>query len=111
MQGANYTTTQLHTGRIKKDKKEVIGKYSYDLAEKESSKELLFNEWLNSRGLMFRFTRSALELKVLDEQEYIKSDVAFSCFIRTALWVEKLLFHNNNSRSNNLIPFRNSHHT
>ena len=66
-------------------KKDVIGKYSFDLSEKGFPKELLFSEWLNSRGLMFRFGRSALELRVLDEQECIKSDVAFSCFIRAAL--------------------------
>ena len=65
--------------------KEVIGGYSLDLAKKGAAKNLLFKEWMNSRGLMFRFVRSALELRVLDEQECIKSDVAFSCFIRAAL--------------------------
>ena len=34
---------------------------------------------------LFRFGRSALELRGLDEQECIKSDVAFSCFIRAVL--------------------------
>ena len=66
-------------------KKEVIGGYSADLAEKGAAKELLDKEWMNSRGLMFRFCRSALELRILDEQECIKSDVAFSCFIRAVL--------------------------
>jgi len=66
-------------------KKDVIGKYSHELAKKGAGKELLFKEWMNSRGLIFRFDRSALELRVLDEQECIKSDVAFSCFIRAVL--------------------------
>ena len=40
---------------------------------------------MNSRGLIFRFSRSALELRLLDEQECIKSDVALSCFIHATL--------------------------
>jgi gamma-glutamyl:cysteine ligase YbdK (ATP-grasp superfamily) len=66
-------------------KTDVIGGYSCDLSKKGAGKNLLFQEWMNSRGLMFRFSRSALELRILDEQECIKSDVALSCFIRAAL--------------------------
>jgi hypothetical protein len=66
-------------------KDEVIGKYSQDLAAAGAEKELLFKEWVNSRGIIFRFDRVALEVRVLDEQECIKSDVALSCFIRAAL--------------------------
>jgi gamma-glutamyl:cysteine ligase YbdK (ATP-grasp superfamily) len=66
-------------------KDNVIGKYSHDLAEAGSGKTLLFKEWVNSRGVIFRFDRAALEVRVLDEQECIKSDVALSCFIRAAL--------------------------
>ena len=63
----------------------VIGKYSADLAQAGAGKTLLFKEWVNSRGVIFRFDRAALEVRVLDEQECIKSDVALSCFIRAAL--------------------------
>jgi hypothetical protein len=46
---------------------------------------LLNREWVNSRGVIFRFDRSALEVRVIDEQECVKSDVALSCFVRAAL--------------------------
>ncbi len=42
-------------------------------------------EWVNSRGVIFRFDRKAVEIRVMDEQECIKSDVALSCFIRALL--------------------------
>ena len=74
-----------YASSFKQYKKEVIGGYSLDLAKKGAGKDLFFKEWINSRGVGFRFSRSALELKVLDEQECIKSDVAFSCFIRATL--------------------------
>ena len=66
-------------------KKKVIGRYSADLAKAGANKTLLNREWVNSRGVIFRFDRSALEVRVLDEQECIKSDVALGCFIRSAL--------------------------
>jgi gamma-glutamyl:cysteine ligase YbdK (ATP-grasp superfamily) len=65
--------------------KEVIERYSHDLAKKGADHTILFKEWVNSRGVIFRFDRSALEVRVMDEQECIKSDVALSCFIRAAL--------------------------
>ena len=66
-------------------KQEVIVGYSEDLAKAGADKALLWREWVNSRGVIFRFDRSAIETRVLDEQECIKSDVALSCFIRAAL--------------------------
>jgi gamma-glutamyl:cysteine ligase YbdK (ATP-grasp superfamily) len=66
-------------------RKDVIGSYSRDLAKQGASETLLFKEWVNSRGVIFRFDRSALEVRVMDEQECIKSDVALSCFVRAAL--------------------------
>ncbi len=70
---------------ISQYKREVIERYSADLACAGASKTLLHREWVNSRGVIFRFDRSALEVRVMDEQECIKSDVALSCFIRSAL--------------------------
>ena len=64
---------------------DVIGRYSRDLAKAGASDSILFKEWVNSRGVIFRFDRSALEERVMDEQECIKSDVALSCFVRAAL--------------------------
>jgi gamma-glutamyl:cysteine ligase YbdK (ATP-grasp superfamily) len=66
-------------------RKDVIGQYSQDLAKAGAGKTILFKEWVNSRGVIFRFDRSALEVRVMDEQECVKSDVALSCFIRAAL--------------------------
>ena len=74
-----------YTASFNQYKKEIIGKYSQDLAQAGAGKTLLFKEWINSRGVIFRFDRAALEVRVLDEQECIKSDVALSCFIRAAL--------------------------
>jgi glutamate---cysteine ligase / carboxylate-amine ligase len=64
---------------------DVIGRYSKDLALAGAGKAILFKEWVNSRGVIFRFDRSALEVRVMDEQECIKMDVALSCFIRALL--------------------------
>jgi gamma-glutamyl:cysteine ligase YbdK (ATP-grasp superfamily) len=64
---------------------EVIGKYSLDLANAGVKKYLLYKDWVNSRGVIFRFDRKAVEIRVMDEQECVKSDVALSCFIRALL--------------------------
>ncbi len=66
-------------------KRDVIGRYSRDLAGAGADKTLLNREWVNSRGVIFRFDRCALEVRVMDEQECIKSDVALSCFVRAAV--------------------------
>jgi gamma-glutamyl:cysteine ligase YbdK (ATP-grasp superfamily) len=66
-------------------KHDVIERYSRDLAKVGASKTLLNREWVNSRGVIFRFDRCALEVRVMDEQECIKSDVALSCFVRAAV--------------------------
>jgi gamma-glutamyl:cysteine ligase YbdK (ATP-grasp superfamily) len=66
-------------------KEKIIGKYSEDLAKASAPPFLLFKEWINSRGIIIRFDRAALEVRVMDEQECIKSDVALGCFVRAAL--------------------------
>jgi gamma-glutamyl:cysteine ligase YbdK (ATP-grasp superfamily) len=66
-------------------KRTVIGRYSADLAKAGADRILLNREWVNSRGIIFRFDRCALEVRVMDEQECVKMDVALSCFIRAAL--------------------------
>jgi carboxylate-amine ligase len=66
-------------------KHEVIERYSKDLKRAGADKTLLNREWVNSRGIIFRFDRQALELRVMDEQECIKSDVALACFVRASL--------------------------
>ena len=66
-------------------KHDVIERYSRDLRRLALTDILLDREWVNSRGVIFRFDRCALEVRVMDEQECIKSDVALSCFIRATL--------------------------
>jgi len=70
---------------FKQYKKEIIGGYSSELAKAGADNCLLYKEWVNSRGAIIRFDRKAIEIRVIDEQECIKSDVALSCFIRATL--------------------------
>jgi len=65
--------------------KTTIRKYSEDLAKANAPRCLLNKEWLNSRGAVIRFDRRAVEVRIMDEQECVKSDVALSCFIRATL--------------------------
>jgi len=63
----------------------TVRQYSKDLAKLNAPRFLLNKEWLNSRGAVIRFDRKAIEIRILDEQECVKSDVALSCFIRAVL--------------------------
>ncbi len=65
--------------------KVTIRRYSQDLMRANAPKCILYKEWLNSRGAVFRFDRKAIEIRIMDEQECVKSDVALSCFIRALL--------------------------
>jgi hypothetical protein len=47
--------------------------------------EILCEEWVNSSGLIIRFSRKCLEIKALDEQECIRSDMAVCAFVRSLL--------------------------
>ena len=46
---------------------------------------ILCEEWLNSSGLIIRFSRQCLEIKALDEQECVRSDMAFVAFVSALL--------------------------
>jgi gamma-glutamyl:cysteine ligase YbdK (ATP-grasp superfamily) len=70
---------------FKQYRKEIIEKYSLDLAKAGVDDCILNKEWVNSRGVILRFDRRALEIRIMDEQECIKSDVALSCFVRALL--------------------------
>lgn len=74
-----------YASSFKEYRNAIIGQYSRDLAKLGAGRAILFKEWINSRGVIFRFDRSALEVRVMDEQECVKSDVALSCFIRATL--------------------------
>ena len=47
--------------------------------------ERLQYEWVNSRGAILRFDRSAIEIRVLDLQECVQMDVAVAVFVRAAV--------------------------
>jgi len=66
-------------------RKVTVDKYSTELRRLNAHPCIIGKEWLNSRGAIFRFDRKAVEIRVMDEQECIKSDVALSCFIRALL--------------------------
>lgn len=63
----------------------TINKYTEELQELNAPEWLLNKEWLNSRGAVFRFDRKAIEIRIMDEQECVKADVALSCFIRACV--------------------------
>ncbi len=64
---------------------DVFDKYSMDLAEAGATEKIRQSEWMDQRGIIIKPSRSAIEVRVMDEQECIKSDVALSCFIRSAV--------------------------
>ncbi|MGB9960362.1 MAG: glutamate-cysteine ligase family protein [Candidatus Bathyarchaeales archaeon] len=74
-----------YVSSFKQYTEEIIGGYSLDLAKAGAGKCLLYKEWVNSRGVILRFDRKAIEIRVMDEQECVKSDVALSCFVRALL--------------------------
>ena len=47
--------------------------------------KILQEEWLNSRGAIARFDRSAIEIRVLDTQETPGADIAVACAIISVL--------------------------
>ncbi|MCJ7444328.1 MAG: glutamate-cysteine ligase family protein [Methanotrichaceae archaeon] len=55
---------------------------------KECGAEILCREWVNSRGIIVGFTRKCLEVKAVDEQECIRSDMAISAFLLSLLRCE-----------------------
>lgn len=66
-------------------KEKIINRYSSDLERAGAPSFILNKDWINSRGAIFRFDRKTIEIRIMDEQECIKSDVALSCFIRSLL--------------------------
>jgi len=52
---------------------------------KDCGAEILCQEWVNSRGVIVRFSRQCLEVKAIDEQECLKSDMAVAAFMLALL--------------------------
>ena len=51
---------------------------------------ILCEEWVNSGGVIIRFSRKCIEIKALDEQECVRSDMAVCAFIRALVRCNKL---------------------
>lgn len=51
----------------------------------ERCADLLCREWVNSRGIIVRFKRRCLEIKAIDEQECIRSDMGVTAFTSALL--------------------------
>lgn len=51
----------------------------------ERGADLLCREWVNSRGIIVRFKRRCLEVKAIDEQECIRSDMGVTAFLNALL--------------------------
>jgi hypothetical protein len=47
--------------------------------------DVLCEEWVNSSGLIIRFSRNCVEIKALDEQECIRSDMAVCAFVQSLM--------------------------
>lgn len=69
-----------------KEYRKILEQIYMELRKKDAY--ILCREWVNSRGVIFRFSRKCLEIKVMDEQECIKSDVALTAFIKAILRAE-----------------------
>jgi glutathione synthase/RimK-type ligase-like ATP-grasp enzyme/gamma-glutamyl:cysteine ligase YbdK (ATP-grasp superfamily) len=52
---------------------------------KKPGTEHIRHEFFNTRGAILRFSRRAMEVRVLDTQECVKMDVAVAAFVRSAL--------------------------
>jgi hypothetical protein len=67
------------------DYRERIFGRIYAALDEVPGTRLIRYEWVNSRGAIMRFDRSAMEVRVLDLQECPKMDVAIAAFVRGAL--------------------------
>jgi hypothetical protein len=54
-------------------------------ALKACGADILCREWVNSRGVIVRFTRKCVEVKAIDEQECLHSDMAVTAFLLALL--------------------------
>lgn len=67
------------------DYKENILNKIYRALSKDDPEGILQHEWVNSRGAIARFDRSAIEIRVMDSQESPLADIALAAFINGVL--------------------------
>lgn len=65
-------------------RRDVLGGIYAELAPLPEA-ALLRHEWMNSRGAIVRFTRSAIEIRILDTQECVRMDVACAALVIATL--------------------------
>jgi glutamate---cysteine ligase / carboxylate-amine ligase len=86
----NQKEIPLICNRIVPEKIHSLGDYRATQNEvfaelRQRGADILCEEWVNSSGLIVRFSRACLEIKALDEQECIRSDMAVCAFVRSLL--------------------------
>ncbi|MEZ4235170.1 MAG: glutamate-cysteine ligase family protein [Myxococcota bacterium] len=67
------------------DYRRDVLKRMYTALDALPDSDAIRHEFLNARGAVFKFSRDAMEVRVLDVQECVKMDVAIACFVRLAL--------------------------
>lgn len=86
----NQKEIPLICNRIVPEKIQSVGDYRTQQEEifselKSRGADILCEEWVNSGGIIIRFSRTCLEIKALDEQESVRSDMAVCAFVRSLL--------------------------
>lgn len=84
----NQDTIPLICDRIIPDKIHAVSDYRTFQEKvfsqlKKQEADILCEEWVNSSGIIVRFSRHCLEIKALDEQECVHSDMAVCAFTRS----------------------------
>jgi glutathione synthase/RimK-type ligase-like ATP-grasp enzyme/gamma-glutamyl:cysteine ligase YbdK (ATP-grasp superfamily) len=65
-------------------RKRILGPM-YEALDRIPDAGAIRHEFFNARGAVFKFSRRAMEIRVLDVQECVKMDVAIAAFVRSAL--------------------------
>lgn len=65
-------------------RKRILGPM-YAALDRMPHTEPIRHEFFNARGAVFKFSRRAMEVRVLDTQECVRMDVAIAVFVRAAL--------------------------
>jgi glutathione synthase/RimK-type ligase-like ATP-grasp enzyme/gamma-glutamyl:cysteine ligase YbdK (ATP-grasp superfamily) len=65
-------------------RKRILGPM-YEALDRIPDAGAIRHEFFNARGAVFKFSRRAMEIRVLDVQECVKMDVAVAAFVRSAL--------------------------
>ncbi len=69
---------------VRQYKREILGGM-YRALDRLPNARAIRGEFFNARGAVFKFSRRALEVRVLDMQECVRMDVAIAAFVRNAL--------------------------